>query len=180
MMNPNDPNNKTIRIEEFPVELRFGRPDEKIGIINMPTESNTHFGRVKLFPTIETEEIPSRVDQDKRKDIKREIQVMKISMECSAKKNKKFGITLPINRGLRRTNDAKVHLLLEMTNERKMLTVADDYTDARMVIKGKEENLHDEAIQRQKRMMDQRRKNSTEYENHRDPDFKEKDEDDSD
>ena len=132
-----------------------------------------------MTSTIETEEIPNRIEQEKRKENKREIQVMKIKMECSAKKNKSFGITLPLNRGPKRTNDAKIHLLLELTNERRMLTVADDYADARMIIKGSEAEHHqEEQIQRQKRMNDMRRKSNFDDQPY-DPEFHEKDEDDS-
>ena len=84
-----------------------------------------------------------------------------------------------MNRGPKKTNDAKIHLLLELTNERKMLTVADDYADGRMNIKGNDTQLRlDEQIQRQKRLNDMRRKNNID-ERPFDPEFYERDEDDS-
>lgn len=90
-------------------------------------------------------------------------------MECSNKKNKKFSATLPINNSLRKNNSATIHLLLELTPDKKMLTVADDYADARMTIKNSTQSI-DELVQNQRKKMDQRRKNSGD---HKDPDFEE-------
>lgn len=158
-----------VKHESFPVELRINREREKRVIINMATESSTNFGNINLKANMETEDIPSRMDMDKRKDIKREIQVLKLEMECSNKKNKKFSATLPINNSLRKNNSATIHLLLELTPDKKMLTVADDYADARMTIKNSTQSI-DELVQNQRKKMDQRRKNSGD---HKDPDFEE-------
>lgn len=62
---------RVVKHESFPVELRINREREKRVIINMATESSTNFGNINLKANMETEDIPSRMDMDKRKDIKR-------------------------------------------------------------------------------------------------------------
>lgn len=87
------------------------------------------------------------------------MQTLKLEIESSAKKNKIFTSALPINRGIKKS-DSKIHFLLEITDKKSLLTIADDYCDFAMNIKGKNQISISEAIEIQKRKMDRRRKNS--------------------
>ena len=46
--------NDLIKVEEFPVQLSMNKGAEKLAVVNMPTETNPHFGKVKLNANVET------------------------------------------------------------------------------------------------------------------------------
>lgn len=59
-----------------------------------------------------------------------------MEIESSAKKSKQFNISMPINRGVKKSSD-KIHFLLEFSDKNALLTIVDDYTDCRMTVVGK-------------------------------------------
>lgn len=90
-------------------------------------------------------------------------------------------MSLPIHRGPRRSSDAKIHFLFEVTEKHTVLSLVEDYVDCRMNIKGKSQLSVNDIIELQKKKLDRRRKNSEEDNGVcNDPDFQEDEEEEDD
>lgn len=65
-----------------------------------------------------------------------ELQTIRMQIESKKKVNKVFTISIPANRGVKKSADSKVHFVFEMLDNKALLTLADDYVEGNMNIKG--------------------------------------------
>lgn len=101
-------------------------------------------------------------------------------MICKYKPKKIFSFNFMKNRGVKKNYESKIHFLLEISRNGSLLSVADDYTEAKMNVKGgrAEKITTKEIVEIEKRRQDGRRKKFDE--SHQDPDFKENEDENSD
>ena len=69
-------------------------------------------------------------------------------------------MVIPKNRGVKKNYENTLHFVIEFSKENSLLTVIEDYSDAKMTVRGgrAEKITTEEYVERQKRKLDGRRK----------------------
>lgn len=113
-------------------------------------------------------QIKQETEGRKKEMVKKEYPTLKTSFWGSKNPKKVFSFAIPYGRTVRKSNDSKIHFLFELGQENNsLLTVVDDYCDTSFdIVEGKDarERLQkkslNEAVERQKRLLDARRINT--------------------